>query len=352
MVIKDTPLTYVFDLDGVIYRGMELMPSARETLATLRKNGNNVWFFTNNAALSRKSYVEKLAKLDIPSTTNQIMTSAYATALHMEEIGAVGKTAYMIGGEGIKEELELIGMKVLADDEEPDAKIDYVVVGIDRAISYNKIARAQQSIFDGAEFIATNADASYPSDGGKILPGAGCMVAAVDPNKKYKWLLFDGWWQSLDLNTAASGSFRNTETKEVKIYKTPEEIAIFQYNKDTEQLSFKQLSKMVAIFKRNPDAVDPTYAREVEVNKWNKLSLPLSSLIFAILAAPLAVKPQRSSSSVGLGLSILVIFIYYMVWHYTASLSTQGTLPPIVGSFLADVIGIGASIMLLKKAYK
>lgn len=173
-----------------------------------------------------------------------------------------------------------------------------------------------------------------------------------DPNKKYKWLLFDGWWQSLDLNTAASGSFRNTETKEVKIYKTPEEIAIFQYNKDTEQLSFKQLSKMVAIFKRNPDAVDPTYAREVEVNKWNKLSLPLSSLIFAILAAPLAVKPQRSSSSVGLGLSILVIFIYYMVWHYTASLSTQGTLPPIVGSFLADVIGIGASIMLLKKAYK
>ena len=179
MVIKDTPLTYVFDLDGVIYRGMELMPSARETLATLRKNGNNVWFFTNNAALSRKSYVEKLAKLDIPSTTNQIMTSAYATALHMEEIGAVGKTAYMIGGEGIKEELELIGMKVLADDEEPDAKIDYVVVGIDRAISYNKIARAQQSIFDGAEFIATNADASYPSDGGKILPGAGCMVAAV-----------------------------------------------------------------------------------------------------------------------------------------------------------------------------
>lgn len=172
-------LTYVFDLDGVIYRGLELQPQAREVVLALRSQGHNVRFFTNNASTSRESYVLKLDRLGIPTPIEDIMTSAYAAALYFVEIEAPGKTVYRIGERGMKEELEAVGMHVIAGDEEPDAHVDFVVVGIDREFSYGKLARAQHAILSGAQFIATNADATYPLEGGRLVPGAGCLVSAV-----------------------------------------------------------------------------------------------------------------------------------------------------------------------------
>lgn len=172
-------LTYVFDLDGVIYRGNELQPHAREVVLALRSQGHNVRFYTNNASTTRQSYVMKLDRLDIPTPIDHIMTSAYAAALYFVEIGAVGKTVYRIGERGMKEELEAVGMRVIAGDEEPEAHVDFVVVGIDREFSYRKLARAQQAVLSGAQFIATNADATYPLEGGRLVPGAGCLVSAV-----------------------------------------------------------------------------------------------------------------------------------------------------------------------------
>ncbi|MCE5198345.1 MAG: HAD-IIA family hydrolase [Armatimonadota bacterium] len=172
-------LTYVFDLDGVIYRGYELQPHAREVILTLRNQGHAVRFYTNNSAKSRQSYVLKLDSLGIPTPIEDIMTSSYATALYFIEQNAVGKTVYRIGERGMVEEFEAVGMKVIYGDEDPDAHIDYVVVGIDRDFTYRKLARAQQAILQGAEFIATNRDATFPIEGGSILPGAGPLIAAV-----------------------------------------------------------------------------------------------------------------------------------------------------------------------------
>ena len=172
-------LTFVFDLDGVIYRGMEPMPLAIETVLTLKERGHIIRYLTNNSASSRKSYSVKLAELGLETPEEHIMTSAYATAFYLLEQGAQGKTAFRIGGLGIKEELELIGMKVLAEDEEPDAHIDYVVVGLDREFTYCKLARAQAAILGGAKFIATNTDPSFPLEEKTLAPGGGCMVAAV-----------------------------------------------------------------------------------------------------------------------------------------------------------------------------
>lgn len=172
-------LTYVFDLDGVIYRGVEPMPRAIETVLTLKDRGHTIRFLTNNSASSRTSYSSKLAQLGLPTPEEHIMTSAYATAFYLQEQKAQGKTAFRIGGLGIKEELEMIGMKVLAEDEEPDAHIDYVVVGLDREFNYYKLSRAQSAILSGAKFVATNTDPSFPLESKTLAPGGGCMVAAV-----------------------------------------------------------------------------------------------------------------------------------------------------------------------------
>lgn len=172
-------LTYVFDLDGVIYRGTEPQPHAARVVQALRDQGHTVWFYTNNSSLTRQRYVEKLEAMGIPTSVDEIMTSSYATALYLREQNAAGKTVYQIGEEGITRELEAVGMRVITNCSDPGAPIDYVVVGIDRDFHYRKLARAQKAILDGARFIATNEDATYPVEGGSLMPGSGSLVAAV-----------------------------------------------------------------------------------------------------------------------------------------------------------------------------
>ena len=172
-------LTYVLDLDGVIYRGMEPQPHAKETVLTLRDRGHTVRFYTNNSAQSRQSYAAKLESMGIPTPSDHIMTSSYAAALYFIEKNAVGKTVYQIGESGITEELEAVGMRVITDGAECDSRIDFVVVGIDRDFHYRKLAFAQKAIDGGAEFIATNEDPTFPIEGGVLLPGGGSLVAAV-----------------------------------------------------------------------------------------------------------------------------------------------------------------------------
>lgn len=172
-------LTYVFDLDGVIYRGEKTQPQAKETILALRSQGHIVRFYTNNSGLSREAYSCKLEKHGIPTPIDEIMTSSYATAIYFTENNAIGKTVYKIGEDGVTRELEAVGMKVISDGDDPDAKFDYVVVGIDRQFTYAKLARAQSAILAGAKFIATNEDMTYPVENGSVVPGNGSLVAAV-----------------------------------------------------------------------------------------------------------------------------------------------------------------------------
>ena len=172
-------LTYVFDLDGVIYRGRESQPHAKEVVLALRSQGHAVRFYTNNAAKSRDTYLSKLESMGIPTPIDHIMTSSYAAALYFIEQNAIGKTVYRVGEQGMAKELEAVGMKVIYDLDEPDAHIDYVVAGLDRDFHYRKLARAQRAILAGARFIATNEDPTFPIEGGALLPGGGCMVAAL-----------------------------------------------------------------------------------------------------------------------------------------------------------------------------
>lgn len=174
--------TYVFDLDGVMYLGDTPIPHASETVQRLIDAEKSVYFLTNNSGRTRASYQEKLRAvngLDVP--VDRIFTSAYATALYLQHRDGSPRSAFIIGEAGLAQELaEVGGLKVLTTpDSAPPDSIDYIVVGIDRQFSYDKLRFAHAAITQGhAQFIATNRDATFPMENGEI-PGGGSLVAAV-----------------------------------------------------------------------------------------------------------------------------------------------------------------------------
>ncbi len=173
---------YVFDLDGVLYLGDTAIPHAADAVRRLQSAGRQVYFLTNNSGKTRADYQKKLADvngLDVPEST--IFTSAYATALYLKQRGAAGRSAFVIGEPGLAAELAASGglVPVTQPDSVDFHDIDYVVVGIDRQFTYDKLRFAHAAITRGhAQFIATNRDATFPMETGEI-PGGGSLVAAL-----------------------------------------------------------------------------------------------------------------------------------------------------------------------------
>ncbi len=178
---------WVFDMDGVIYRGKEVVPGAPEAILRLRRAGKRVVFLTNNSTRTREAYVDVLRGIGIESTLNDIFTSASLT------VGWLGShvkaeprdvIVYVIGEEGIKAALKHRGFAVAREqDFETDkalyGKVRFVIVGLDRQLTYRKLDIALNCIVKGAEFLATNDDATLPVEGGTIAPGAGAIVQAL-----------------------------------------------------------------------------------------------------------------------------------------------------------------------------
>lgn len=171
--------TYIFDLDGVIYLGETPISDSPSTIETLKRAGKKVYYLTNNSGRSRADYQAKLARMGIPAEQDKIFTSAYATALYLSH-RAAGKTAYVVGESGIVSELESFGIRpITATDVLSYTQIDYVIVGIDRQFTYEKLRFAHAAITRGhAEYIATNLDATFPMEEGEI-PGGGSIAASI-----------------------------------------------------------------------------------------------------------------------------------------------------------------------------
>jgi 4-nitrophenyl phosphatase len=107
---------------------------------------------------------------------HEILTSAQAAVAYVRA-HSEGRTRIRIVGEvGLKQAAEAEGLEVLEDG---DAHVDWVVAGLDRAFDYHKLTAATRAILGGARFLATNADALLPVEGGNVLPGAGSIVGAI-----------------------------------------------------------------------------------------------------------------------------------------------------------------------------
>jgi 4-nitrophenyl phosphatase len=183
--LPDRVRLVIFDLDGVVYRGTEPVPGAPELVDFLHRSGVTVRFATNNSMAARRAYVERLAAMGIRAAADEIVTSTSATVEHLRRHAPDVRTILAIGADGMQSELADAGLDVTmardvegADGGPLERAYDAVVIGLDPAVDYARMANAMAAVAGGAHLIATNADARYPTPAG-YLPGAGAIVAAV-----------------------------------------------------------------------------------------------------------------------------------------------------------------------------
>jgi lipopolysaccharide export system permease protein len=92
--------------------------------------------------------------------------------------------------------------------------------------------------------------------------------------------------------------------------------------------------------------------RDLELEFYFKTSIPFAAVCFVILGAPLAINTQRSSKSIGMGISILLIFFYYLLMSSGKALGKAGILPPLFAMWMQNLVIIGIAIFIMKKAPK
>jgi 4-nitrophenyl phosphatase len=162
---------YLIDLDGTMYRGTEKIEEAGVFVHELRKRGIPYLFVTNNSSRTPAQVAEKLRGFDIPTEETQVFTTSMATANYIAE-QKKNASVYVVGEEGIINALEEKGMTL--EEENPD----FVVMGIDRGVNYEKLAKACLAVRKGATFISTNGDIALPTERG-LLPGNGALTSVV-----------------------------------------------------------------------------------------------------------------------------------------------------------------------------
>lgn len=163
---------YLIDMDGVIYRGNELIPGADKFIHNLRVSDTPFLFLTNNSQRTRRDVATKLARLGIEVEEEHVFTCAMATARFLAR-QKPGGTAFVIGEGGLLTALHSNGYSIV--DRDPD----YVVVGEGRTLNFEMLEAALQMILAGAKLVATNLDPNCPTQAG-TRPGCGAIVAMLE----------------------------------------------------------------------------------------------------------------------------------------------------------------------------
>lgn len=166
------PHGFLIDMDGVIYRGSELIPGADRFIGDLVSLNLPFLFLTNNSQRTRRDVMTKLRRLGIRVDESHIFTCAMATARFLAA-QKPGGTAYVIGEGGLLHALHQNGYSIV--DHDPD----YVVVGEGRAVTYEMVETAVRMVMRGAKLIATNLDPNCPTQAGP-RPGCGAIVAMLE----------------------------------------------------------------------------------------------------------------------------------------------------------------------------
>jgi 4-nitrophenyl phosphatase len=168
----------ILDMDGVLWRGETALPGVVDFFATLRRKGIGVVLATNNATKVAAQYKEKLAGLGVDIAADRILTSAEATAGYLSEQYPAGTTAYVVGESGLEVALRNREFNLLQSDGYvgEGEHADVVVVGFTRHVCYPQLASAAHLVNNGARFVGTNPDVTFPSEWGP-LPGAGSLLA-------------------------------------------------------------------------------------------------------------------------------------------------------------------------------
>ena len=167
--------TYLIDLDGVVYRGEEIVPGAREFVTWLNTHQKKYLFLTNNSFASEVQVLEKLTRLGISTNGSHVLGAGQAAIQNIARRFPAGNV-YIVGEQPLFEVVRGYKLRIANENKEP---ADVVLVGLDRTFNYTTLTEAVQAVMAGAAFVAINRDSLLPVAGG-LIPGCGAMVAAIE----------------------------------------------------------------------------------------------------------------------------------------------------------------------------
>ena len=164
----------VFDLDGTVYRGGELLPGAAAALDRVRADGAAVLFFSNNPTKSRAAYVERLRGFGLDVVESEVLSAGTITTRYLVAEHS-GDATFLVGSEGMFDQLESAGIRIA---ETPTAA-DVLVVSWDDGFDYHDMKDGYRALANGATFYGTDPDRIVPASGGRMVPGSGAIINAV-----------------------------------------------------------------------------------------------------------------------------------------------------------------------------
>jgi len=173
-ILRKTKL-FLFDMDGTLYLGSQLYDFTIELLETIKATGRKYLFMTNNSSKSVEDYIKKLAKLGIPSTRDDFITSSQATAYYLKEHHADQKL-YVCGTESLKAELRMEGFTVTEELDE----VECIVMGFDTELTFKKLHDVSYLLLtrENLPYIATNPDYVCPTEFGSV-PDCGSVCDMI-----------------------------------------------------------------------------------------------------------------------------------------------------------------------------
>lgn len=162
---------FLIDLDGVMYIGDELLPGSKEAITELRKMGKQIYFLTNDPRYLRQEFCEKLLWLGVSAHREEFVTAGWATAHYLVQHGI--RYVQVIGTRSLQAEIAAQGIQVVRKGE-----CQAVVIGYCEHTTFCEIQQAVRQIENGAQFIATNSDISFPGNKGRCL-ATGSIVQVI-----------------------------------------------------------------------------------------------------------------------------------------------------------------------------
>lgn len=189
---------FLFDCDGTLYHAGNLLPHVAETINLLKERCKKVFFVTNTSSRSSEQLQRKLVDMGVPCEAKECVPSGVFTAFYIKKMHPDAKKVYVVGGQGVVDELRKQGIESSGGPSEnkqefedtkfealakevASEKYDGVVVGWDTALNYYKIVKSSLVFQQHPDcfFYATNDDLA-DRVGSCLLPGNGCLLATLE----------------------------------------------------------------------------------------------------------------------------------------------------------------------------
>ncbi len=178
--------TFIFDLDGTVYRGDNIIPNADVTINAIKSLGKRVLFISNKTTGTVNDYYLFLRKFGLDIEEDEIINSTIVLKNYLLK-NHPQKKFYAIGEQVFIDELTAAGLKYSANPKE----IEIIIVTLDRTLNYEKLEVAAKALENGARFFAANIDDTCPVDGGEVLD-AGSTISALEKRTHKKLELHFG----------------------------------------------------------------------------------------------------------------------------------------------------------------